>query len=356
MPSLARSGSLWALLVLVSILLSGLLRLAAFPAALLLGPLLAGSLFALKGTGLKLPEAMFTLAKAVIGCMVARALTPSTLAAMLSDWPVMLLAVASILASGALVGLGLLRFGTLPGSTAAWGTTPGGAAAMTALAQAYGADVRMVAFMQYLRMSLVVLTASVVSRFLMGGPAPLHPGQAAVPVLFPPLVPTLETLALIAGSMLLARVLPIPAGAMILPMIMGAALTATGTMTLTLPSWLLWAAYASLGWYVGLRFTPDMVRYALRAVPQMLLATAALIALCCGAAWMLVAWLHVDILSAYLATSPGGLDTVAAIALGSDCDVSFVLALQTLRLFAVVLAGPVIARMICRLSGASPAR
>lgn len=356
MPFPARAVSLWAMLALASLLLSGLLRLAAFPAALLLGPMLAASFFALRGSELQLPEGMFTLAKAVIGCMVARALTPSTLASMLLDWPVMLLAVAAIMASGALVGIGLMRFGSLPGSTAAWGTTPGGAAAMTALAQAYGADVRMVAFMQYLRMSLVVLTASVVSRFLIGGPATVHAGQAVAPVLFPPLVPTLETLALIAGSMLLARVLPIPAGAMILPMLLGAALTATGSMTLILPSWLLWIAYASLGWYVGLRFTPDMVRYALRAIPQMLLATAALIALCCGAAWMLVAWLNVDVLSAYLATSPGGLDTVAAIALGSDCDVSFVLGLQTLRLFGVVLAGPLIARLICRLSGADPVR
>ena len=42
------------------------------------------------------------------------------------------------------------------------------AAAMTAMAESYGADVRMVAFMQYLRVFVVVLTASTVSRILLG--------------------------------------------------------------------------------------------------------------------------------------------------------------------------------------------
>jgi hypothetical protein len=40
-------------------------------------------------------------------------------------------------------------------------------------------------------------------------------------------------------------------------------------------------------------------------------------------------------LTAYLATSPGGLDSVAIIAVGTHSDVSFVLAVQTLRLLVV---------------------
>lgn len=344
----AFSCTRWALLALLSTLFSVLLHLAAFPAALLLGPMLASTLFALRGVELHIPNWTFTIAKALIGCMVARTVTPSTLAVMVQDWPILLLVISIIVASGALVGFTLMRFGTLPGSTAAWGTTPGGAAAMTALAQAYGADVRMVAFMQYLRMSLVILTASAVSRFLLGHSAMVPVQQSWMHGLSTPLVPTLLTLLVIASALLLARWIRIPAGEMLLPMILGAVLNSTGLVVITLPTWMLWMAYAALGWYVGLRFTPDMVRYALRAIPQMLLATGMLIMLCCGAAWMLVAWLDVDILSAYLATSPGGLDTVAAIALGSHCDVPFVLALQTLRLFAVILVGPILARLVCR--------
>ncbi|MBN0294601.1 AbrB family transcriptional regulator, partial [Pseudomonas aeruginosa] len=39
-------------------------------------------------------------------------------------------------------------------------------------------------------------------------------------------------------------------------------------------------------------------------------------------------------------TSPGGLDTVAIIAAGTRADMSFIMALQTLRLFTILLTGP----------------
>ena len=38
-------------------------------------------------------------------------------------------------------------------------------------------------------------------------------------------------------------------------------------------------------------------------------------------------------MTAYLATSPGGLDTVAVIAAGSNADMALIMAMQTLRPF-----------------------
>jgi len=63
---------------------------------------------------------------------------------------------------------------------------------------------------------------------------------------------------------------------------------------------------------------------------------------------MLTRLLHIDLLTAYLATSPGGLDTVAIIAAGSRVDIAFVMAMQTLRLFTILLTGPTMARFISR--------
>ena len=42
----------------------------------------------------------------------------------------------------------------LPGTTAVWGSSPGAATAMVLMAEAFGADARLVAFMQYLRVDL----------------------------------------------------------------------------------------------------------------------------------------------------------------------------------------------------------
>ena len=46
--------------------------------------------------------------------------------------------------------------------------------------------------------------------------------------------------------------------------------------------------------------------------------------------------------------TPGGLDTVAIIAAGTRADMSFIMAMQTLRLFTILLTGPAIARFISR--------
>jgi membrane AbrB-like protein len=351
MPSL-RPGGAWAALVLLSALLAIVLERASVPAAMMLGPMLVAVAFALRGVTPTVPKWAFPAAQAVIGCLVARTITPSTLATLVHSWPVMLLVVCMIVASGALVALGLMRLGSLPGDSAAWGTSPGGAAAMTAVADAYGQDVRVVAFMLYLRVFIVVVTASAVSRLLLGHAAtPLVHGFD--PGLDAPLFPLAQTVALMIASIFITRWLRIPAGALLLSMVGGAALGSGGLVALTLPPWMLWAGYAVIGWYVGLRFDRETVRHVLRLVPQLLLATLTLILLCCGAAWVLTIWVGVDPLSAYLSTSPGGLDTVAAIAVGSGCDVPFVLALQTLRLFAVVLCGPLVARLVTRLGSRS---
>jgi uncharacterized membrane protein AbrB (regulator of aidB expression) len=59
---------------------------------------------------------------------------------------------------------------------------------------------------------------------------------------------------------------------------------------------------------------------------------------------VLSALTSIDELTAYLATSPGGMDSVAIMALGSGADAPVVLAIQMLRLLVVVLAGALLGR------------
>jgi uncharacterized protein len=58
-------------------------------------------------------------------------------------------------------------------------------------------------------------------------------------------------------------------------------------------------------------------------------------------------------MTAYLAMSPGGADSVAIIAASSKVDVSFVMALQTARFVVVLLIGPSLARFIAERAGFS---
>lgn len=331
--------------MLLSLAIAGLLEWAGFPAALLLGPMMAAIVWGVGGADIRPPRWAFTAAQALVGCLIARSFTPSILAEVMADWAMLLLVVSTTIVAGAVVGWVLVRAKVLPGSTAAWGSSPGGASAMVALAAEYGADVRLVAFMQYMRVVIVVLTASAVTRWAVG-PAAAAPAHDLWTL--PPVLPLAGTLAIAVIGGYAGIRFRVPAGAMMVPMALGTVLQGGGWMAIQLPPWLLGLAYAGLGWYVGLGFNRSTFLYALRAVPALLLATGLLIALCAGSAWLLTQVLHIDPLSAYLATSPGGLDSVAIIVVGSHADVPFVLAAQTLRLFLVLATGPSLAKLIAR--------
>ena len=349
MFTLAPTGR-WAGLLAASIGLAWTLDLLNLPAAFLLGPMLAAIAFGVGGAGLRVPKPGFQVAQALVGCLVAHSVTGEIAGTLRHDGVLILAVVLVTVAAGAVVGWALTRMQVLPGTTAAWGSSPGGAAAMVAMAEEYGSDPRLVAFMQYVRVVAVVLCASAVARLVTGGSgtgtAPAASDAAPLSMLA-----TLAVGALGAG---LALALRLPAGALIGPMLLGAILHATGLVRMSLPGPLLDAAYVGIGWYVGLRFTADTLRETWHALPGIGIATAATIALCGVWAWGLTWLLPVDFLTAFLATSPGGLDSVAIIAVGTGADVSFVLAVQTLRLFVVLLTGPLLARWIAR--GAPEAR
>ena len=126
-------------------------------------------------------------------------------------------------------------------------------------------------------------------------------------------------------------------------------------MTIELPPWLLAASYAVVGWSIGLRFTRPILVYAMRALPRVALAISALIAICALFGVVLAKLAHVDMLTAYLATSPGGADSVAIIAASSKVDVPFVMALQLARFVIVLVIGPRLARFVAKLTGFSEA-
>lgn len=332
----------WGLLVLASLSIGTLLQFYHVPAALLLGPMIIGVILGLKGASVRVPKRGFTLAQSILGCMIAQSLSPTILPTLLQDWPLVVSILCAVLLASTLSGWLLVRFSQLPGPTGAWGSSPGGASAMVAMSADFGADVRLVAFMQYLRVLFVATAAAVVARIGLGDVS-AHNTVVWFPALSSHFVTTVGLV--LVGAYLGPRS-RIPAGALLLPMIIGAPLHSSGVMPLQVPEWLLAIAYTLIGWSVGLRFTPAIFRLALNTLPQIILSIIGLMLFCALLALIVTKILPIDFLTAYLATSPGGLDTVAIIAAGSHVDISFVMVMQTLRLFVILLIGPVIARFI----------
>ena len=333
----------WGLLVLGSLLFAAILTTARLPAALLLGPMLAGILLGSNGASIRVPRLAVFAAQTIVGCLIARSITGDIVYAFVKDWPLLLATVLAIIATSAALGWSMSRAKVLPGTTAVWGSAPGGASVMMIMAGAFGADARLVAFMQYSRVVLVAAVASVVARCWVAGPAATP--AAAADVAWGSFTATVLTAAS-GGAIGLA--LRIPAGALLLPMALAATLEAMGLLTVALPQWLLALSYASLGWSIGLSFNRDILQHAARALLPVTLAVSLMIGVCGLLAAVLVHSAGIDPLTAYLATSPGGMDSVAIIGAASNADLSFVMALQVARLLLVLLLGPPLARFIAQ--------
>ena len=333
----------WAGLLALSASFALALTALRLPAALLLSAIAAAAFIASFEGEVKIPPRAFILAQAMIGGLVARAIKPDILREIARDWPLFAAAALSVILVSCLFGWILARSRFFKDSTPIWGFLPGAASAMTLMADAYGADMRLVAFMQYLRVLLVALAASLVARFFAPGV------DHSVPVLAPPPLNWQAfalTCLLLAGASRAGRKLRIPAGPLLGPLVAGALAQDLGLMTIELPQPLLALSYALLGWTIGLRFSRDILLHALKTLPIVLGSILALLAICGAFGVLLARYAHVDPMTAYLATSPGGLDAVAIIATSAKVDMPFVMALQTARILLVILIGPSLARLV----------
>jgi len=344
--SLPRAAQ-WLTLLAGSVLLFGVLQLAHLPAALLLACMLVGIAASLRGFAVRVPQSFLFPAQGLIGCLMAQSLQPALLLRVLHDWPLFLGFTFLVMAASMGLGWWLSRHKVLPGTTAIWGLAPGAASAMVLMSEAYGADPRLVAFMQYTRVIIVTAVAALVARLWLG------PGSSA----------SLDndvwalrdnynvacTLGLVLLGMLSTRLTRAPAGAMLLPLVLGVFLQSQDVLQIELPPLLLMCAYACIGWTIGLRYTRATLVHARRALPRVLVSIAVLIVFGMSLAAALALLGGFDPLTAYLATSPGGADSVAIIATHAlAVDVGFVMAMQVARFILVLLAGPRVSRWVAQ--------
>jgi hypothetical protein len=324
-----------------------LLGLAALPSAALFGGLLAGLVRGLAGsTRLTLPRPAVMAAQATLGVSIGSLVDLDTLAALGQDWLPVLLVVLGTLALSLVAGL-LLRLqpGITP-VTGAFAMIAGGASGITAMARDLGADDRMVAVLQYLRVLLIVLLMPVAATAVYGADpgttgAPAGDGGPgwAVGLLF--------TAGCTVAGVLLARLLHVPVPALLGPLVVAAALDLSGLSGgADLPALLGSAAFVLIGLGVGLNFDRASLRTIGRALPLALAVIVAVILASAGLGAVLAAVTGASRLDAYLATTPGGLYAVLATATDGGADATFVLAVQVLRLFVMLGTAPLLARWL----------
>jgi membrane AbrB-like protein len=317
------------------------------PSATLFAALLVGVTAALVRPGwAEVPGVVFRAAQAVMGVTLGAYLQSSSLSGLGHSWlPVALVGAATLMLS---LGCGVLLSATtgVDRATGALGMVAGGASGIVTMARELGADDRLVAFMQYLRVLVVVLLTPLLVTLL-------FPGQHAggVPTGHQPWYGDLRgwalTVSLAVAGALAARALRVPAGLLLGPMVLAAIVSlAVPGGSFDVPPAVRESAFALIGLQVGLRFTVATVREVGRLVVPVLLCIGVLLLACFGLAVALSVTTDVSLRDAYLATTPGGLYAVLAVAFGAGSNTTFVIATQGLRVIVMVLLAPVAIRAL----------
>ncbi|MFF1420814.1 AbrB family transcriptional regulator [Streptomyces sp. NPDC058280] len=328
------------------------------PAPYLLASLLVGAALALSGVVRdRLPGPANRSSQALVGALMGSYLTPAALVSAAPAALPLTAVTAATIALSVAVALFMARRGRISRPSAVLGMVPGGSAAIVTCADELKADVRLVAFTQYLRVGLVATTAPLAAHWMVsassGGPGGGLAGGGPGPGLLhlvagsDQLTGLLTLAAVSVAGVRLGRRLRLPTPALIGPMVAGLAATMSGVVPSFAPTGLLEnVIFVLIGLDVGVRFTRDTLRRVRLLLPSILAGMAAVCLGCTGLAWIFAKATGMPVIDAYLATTPGGINAVLATAVSSHADVALVSTVQSLRLLVVVLVTPMITRLL----------
>jgi uncharacterized protein len=289
--------------------------------------------------------------QAVIGTMLGITIRSDALPILLLHFPVIIGVTGATIATGLIAGVVLPRISSLNRETAIMGTLPGGASAMILMSVGTKADTKMVALMQYLRLVLVVMSAALVASFLVhhtpGASQSLPVQSSAFPHNF---VDFLLTPVVAILGVWIGRLIHLPTSNLLGPLLLGLLISALNIFHLVWPIWIPWIAYVLMGFYVGLLFDRESLIQTKRLLPLLIANSIVLITLCALISLIFDWFTGASLLSGYLATSPGGGDSIAIIALGSNADVLLVFSVQIFRLLIIVFTGPFLIKTILHLT------
>lgn len=334
-----------------------------FPAPQMILAIVVGAGLALTGRlPAPLPRGLNVGVQAMLGVLMGSYLQVSLLTSI--GWG--LLPVLAVTAATVLVSIGVAvvfaRATKVDLPTATLGMLAGGSAAVVSAAEELDADPRRVAFMQYLRVALVALSAPAVAALLDDeegiryGPTALG-GSVTDPHLpFWMVVGRGDQLAGLSVAIVLCLIgirvgarLRLPNAALLGPMLVTAVVTALGLSHGYAPTHLFKdLLFVLIGFEVGTRFTREVVGEMARMLPAMTAAVLALSALVAGMALGLAYLVDLEMSDLYLATTPGGINAVLATADKMNANLPLITGVQTVRLLVMMALLPLLISRIRR--------
>jgi membrane AbrB-like protein len=312
------------------------------PAGYLSGSILAVACASLVGRPMTIPTPLMRVLMVLIGISLGAVVTPATLNGM-ATYPLSIAAL--IVAMTAISFGGTIYLRAVHGwdmLTAYLAAAPGGLSQVMGLAAEFNADLRAIAIVQTVRVTIVAvgLPAGLAALGLaghttrgMGGT--FDPGK-------------LDELAILVAASTVAALIAyrirFPGGLLFGAMMTSAALHGSGLIHVVMPWWVTNTVMVAFGAVTGSRFAGTPIRMMLHFIGAAFGSFAVAVAIAAVFAAILVGILHLPIAEVMIAYAPGAVDAMMLLALALNLDPVYVGAHHLVRIFYVSLTMPIVAR------------
>lgn len=335
----------WFIVVPASILLGFIFNHFNVPAAWILAGIVASAALTL-GTGKEMKQnpRFFAVGRGFIGILAGLPLA----AASLSD-------IGRYLIPGLLVSLVTLGIGIGGGyllshsrteistETGILSMLAGGASMMPTLAKEVGADFRYVALTQYLRLLAVSVSLPLITHLI--SPSSFV-GNAEVDYRPQPWWILVIIFAVAIFGEKIGKLVHLPVASVFGPLILIVIIASILTeYSFTPPLVVQYLAFLAIGWLCGGSLSVPALKAFAAQLPATITFILALIAGCALSAWPLVPILNISYFEAYLATTPGALETVLALSAEGNAG-PVVITIQLIRLICVLLLAGSLPRLL----------
>lgn len=307
-----------------------------FPAPFLCGPALAVTCAGLFGLRLALPALLRNAAFVVVGISMGTSVTPDVIEAA-QTWPVSFLAVLAAVVVLLYVAYWILRGFGYDRTTAMLGASPGHLSYIISLTADTKSDLATVSVIQSVRVLALTLCVPLIVEYLdLIGLEPV-----VLPVPMHPVALGLTVLASLAVGWLFVR-WRFPAALLLGGVAVSISTHITGVTNGGVPSWLSQPTYIIIGCLIGTRFPRSSLRDMRKALIAGGVVTIAVVFLASAVAVLVSNITGVPLNAVMIAFAPGGLETMAAMAVMMHADAAYVGSHHVLRLLFLSVLMPLV--------------
>ncbi len=303
------------------------------PLPWIIGPMFGVGLLTYAGHGARQPAWVRKAGQITIGIALGLYFTPAVIRelTLYAGWMVL----GAVFSLGLTAGFARLfqRIGRTDGPTAIYASAIGAASDMAIAAQRAGANGAAVASAHALRVMMVVTVVSFLAAF-MAGPAAASRLAARTAEIAPQTLAVLMLLALLAAWAISRTRMPNPW--VLVPLAIAAGYAAMGNET-RLPDVLVNGGSVLIGWALGQHMTRDFFRASPRILLAAFVMTLGMLALSLLFAGVIAAMMGLPMITAIVATSPGGIAEMAITAKVLGLGAPVVTAFHLVRLVSVIL-------------------